>query len=240
MTTDKETEGLLRQIRLRTSAEEDERILGSAVAAMDQSLADRKSRLAGRTGLVRTVCRNHWAQCVAAGAAAIFLVAVGWRLWSGDGSGGDAVAVRPAVERDQPVQPVAVTRPAGGIGSAAAGPEWVTTQKGQMEAVLGPPGPGEVRLERNLDGKRMNRRVGPDGWIGIGGGLFWRFNEQVRDSEGSGLSLPPERGKYLEFVQEDVRVYVIVDGGPSWTGVRGDWRGFSSAVPVICRVCAPR
>lgn len=249
MTTDQETEELLRRIRLSTTAEEDERILAGAVAAMDQALTGRKSRLAGGARLVRSLWGNRWARCVAAGAAVIFLVAVGWRLWSGDGSGGGAVGVGRGVERDQPVQPVAVTRPAGGIGSQAAGPEWVTAQKGQMEPVLPPPGPGEVRLERNLDGERMNRRVGPDGWIEIGGGLFWRFNEQVRDSEGSGLSLPPERGKYLEFVQEDVRVYVIVDGGPRrLAGIRfggaGDMQRMHAAmnelsVPTILWCEAP-
>lgn len=218
MTTDKETEGLLRQIRLRTTCEEDERILAGAVAAMDQALGGRKSRLAVGTGLVRTVCRNHWARCVAAGAAVILLVAVGWRLWSGSGSGGEAVGVGQGVGRDHPVQPVAVAGPGGGMGSQAAGPAWVTVQKGQLEAVLDPPGPGEVRLERNLDGKRMNRRVGPDGWVEIGSGLWWNCGHLFREPEGSdeGSGWHPEVGKhkYLEFVQEDVRVYVIFNEGP--------------------------
>ena len=150
MATDQETEGLLRRIRLRTTSEEDERILAGARAAMDQALAGRESRPAGGAGLVRTVCRNHWARCVAAGAAVILLVAVGWRLWSGNGSGGGAVGVGQGVERDQPVRPVAVAGPGGGTGSQAAGPEWVDGQKGQMEPVLGPPGPGEVQLKRGI------------------------------------------------------------------------------------------
>jgi len=70
---------------------------------------------------------------------------------------------------------------------------------------VGPPGPGEVRLDRDLEGLKRNERIGPDGWIRIGHGLSW----------------PYTRGKVLSFTQEEVRVYVRVDGGPpEFIGIR--------------------
>ena len=44
MTTDRDLEDLLRQVRLSTTAEQDERILGDAMAAIDQSAVEHQSR----------------------------------------------------------------------------------------------------------------------------------------------------------------------------------------------------
>lgn len=61
-----------------------------------------------------------------------------------------------------------------------------------------PPGPGEVCLDRNLDGEKLNRPITKDGWIQIGKGIFWYYTG----------------GTYLDFTQEDVRVYVTADDEP--------------------------
>ncbi len=62
-----------------------------------------------------------------------------------------------------------------------------------------PPGPGEVCLDRNLDGEKLTPlRVPEDGWIQIGKGIFWYYTG----------------GTYLDFTQEDVRVYVTADDEP--------------------------
>ena len=72
--------------------------------------------------------------------------------------------------------------------------------------VISPPGPNEVRLDKNLDGERMNRRIQQSGWIGIGKpGLLWYYTG----------------GTYLNFIQEDAFIYVSIDDGPlELAGVR--------------------
>ncbi|MCK4787399.1 MAG: hypothetical protein KAV87_26815, partial [Desulfobacteraceae bacterium] len=68
-----------------------------------------------------------------------------------------------------------------------------------------PPGPGEVCLDRNLDGEKLNRPITKDGWIQIGKDLNWRYTD----------------GKYLNFTQEEAFIYVSADDGPvRMAGVR--------------------
>ena len=201
MTTDQETEELLRRIRLSTSAEEDERILADALAAMEHPAVSPLRRLARSLG-------RHWRLSAAAAACVIAALVVLPFALPRTPNKGPGRAGQVAAQSDPS------PGPAGAISSQAAGPEWVTTQKGQMEALLGPPGPGEVQLKRNLDGKRMNRRVPPDGWIEIGSGLWWNCGHLFGEPEGSGWHPEVGRHKYLEFVQEDVRVYVILNDGP--------------------------
>ena len=71
-----------------------------------------------------------------------------------------------------------------------------------MGPVLFPPGPGEVRLDTNLDGEKRNEEIPGHGWICICGSshLFWHYTG-------------PD-GVRLNFKQEDMRVYVTVDDGP--------------------------
>lgn len=71
-----------------------------------------------------------------------------------------------------------------------------------MGPVLLPPGPGEVRLDTNLDGEKRNEEIPEHGWICFCGssGLYWHCTG-------------PD-GAYLNFMQEDVRIYVTVNNGP--------------------------
>lgn len=74
-----------------------------------------------------------------------------------------------------------------------------------MRPVLRPPGPGEVCLDKNLDGEKMNRRIPQDGWIQIGKGLFWYYTG----------------GTYLAFKVEEPLIYLSIDEGPyELAGVR--------------------
>jgi len=61
-----------------------------------------------------------------------------------------------------------------------------------------PPGPGEVCLDRNLDGEKLNHPITKDGWIQIGKGIIWCYTG----------------GKYLAFTQEEAFIYVSADDGP--------------------------
>ena len=67
-----------------------------------------------------------------------------------------------------------------------------------VRPVLPPPGPNEVQLDKTLLGHKRNLRVPEDGWIQIGKGIFWYYTG----------------GTYLDFTQEDVRVYVTADDEP--------------------------
>lgn len=84
------------------------------------------------------------------------------------------------------------------------------SSKGDITAmamiVIPPPGPDEVRLDKNLDGERGNQRIQQSGWIGIGNpGLLWYYTG----------------GTHLNFIQEDAFIYVSVDDGPlELAGVR--------------------
>jgi len=74
----------------------------------------------------------------------------------------------------------------------------VTSKGAIMQPVLLPPGPDEIQLDRDLNGHKLNRRMPEDGWIQIGSGIFWYYNG----------------GIYLNFTQQDVRVYVTADDQP--------------------------
>lgn len=66
-----------------------------------------------------------------------------------------------------------------------------------MSPELGAPSINEVQVAPDLLGHKRNIRIPDDGWIMIGKGMFWHYSG----------------GKYLSFSQEDVRVYVTIDGG---------------------------
>jgi len=89
MTTDRDLEDFLRQVRLGTTAELDERILGDALAAIDPSAASPLRRLA------RSL-RRHWRLSMAAACVLVFLAVLPLALPRTEvaGSGGaDEVAV---------------------------------------------------------------------------------------------------------------------------------------------------
>ena len=167
------------------------------------------------TPIRRRFSSRRMAAMACTAAAACLAVAIGIRIGSDrepvnvPSTGGNQAAVQRQEGVDLFVSGKGQAKPAlPPTGPTTAGPSRGGVAVAQSEIVLGPPGPGEVQLKRNLDGEQMNRRVPPDGWIGIGDGLLWRPNDQRKPP------LPPLGGKYLEFVQDDLRVYVIVDEGP--------------------------
>ena len=66
--------------------------------------------------------------------------------------------------------------------------------------VLRSPGSGEVQLDRNLAGEKLNRKITDDGSIQIGKDLLWYSPET-------------KVGEYLNFRQEDALIYVSINSG---------------------------
>jgi len=85
MTTDKDLEDLLRQVRLSTTAEQDERIVADALAsigqpaATDEVAASRRSAFSPLPAAARSL-RRHWRLSTAAACALVLLVALSFAL----------------------------------------------------------------------------------------------------------------------------------------------------------------
>jgi len=100
-------------------------------------------------------------------------------------------------EQDKPIEDVTKETAAG---TSSKGSEAVVSSARTTAMLVGPPpGPGQVCLDRNLDGEKLNRTITEGGGIPIGKGLNW----------------PHSGGKYLAFEQDEAFIYVSVDEGPA-------------------------
>ena len=112
MTTDKDLEDLLRLVRLSTTAEQDERILGDALAAIDQSAVFPLRTLA--RGL-----RRHWLLSMAAAGVLVLLVVLPLALPRTPVEDSGRVP-EVAVVTESPVTPAPPTHGADGAGTMHA------------------------------------------------------------------------------------------------------------------------